>query len=185
MNAIVASLQAEYLRYEALAEAALGQVSDSDLVAPGPGGGNSIAVIGWHLAGNLRSRFTDFLTTDGEKPWRRREEEFQARAVDRAELLAHWERGWAALLSALDTLSDADLSRTVTIRGQSLLVHEALHRSLAHASYHVGQIVMVARALRGEQWRFLSIPPGESGKYNEQPTLEKPAAHVANMRRPD
>jgi hypothetical protein len=182
MNVIVASLQAEYLRYKALAEAALGQLTEAELVASGPGGGNSIAVICWHLAGNLRSRFTDFLTTDGEKPWRRREEEFQPRTATHAELLAHWELGWEALLNTLSGLTDADLGRTVTIRGQPLQVIEALHRSLAHASYHVGQVVYAARGLRGETWRFLSIPPGQSEQYNARPTLEKPGAQVAKVR---
>jgi uncharacterized damage-inducible protein DinB len=183
MNAIIRSIRAEYLRYKALAEGAIGQLSESDLLVTVAGNGNSIAVICWHIAGNLRSRFTDFLTTDGEKPWRKREEEFEARTVSRAELLAHWERGWNALLDTLSTLTDDDLSRTVTIRGQSLQVAEALHRSLAHASYHVGQIVYVAKGLRGEAWRYLSIPPGQSDRYNAQPNLEKPDAHAASARR--
>jgi len=182
MNHIIESLRAEYLRYKGLAEAAIGQVSEAELVASGEGGGNSIAVICWHLGGNLRSRFTDFLTTDGEKPWRRRDEEFERRAVTRAELLNQWERGWATLLETLDALSDADLEREVTIRRQPLRVSEALHRSLAHASYHVGQIVHVARGLRGSDWRFLSIPPGQSEQYNARPTLEKPAAQLELVR---
>jgi uncharacterized damage-inducible protein DinB len=184
MNAVIASINAEYLRYKALAEAAIGQLSETELAVPGAGGGNSILVICWHVAGNLRSRFTDFLTSDGEKPWRNREAEFQPRAATRAELLAHWEAGWAALLDTLDGLTDSDLARTVTIRGQPLRVHEALHRSLAHASYHVGQVVYAARGLRGEAWRFLSIPPGRSEEYNAQPAFEKPGAHEARLRHP-
>jgi hypothetical protein len=180
----VASLQAEYLRYKALAEAAVGQLGEPELAISVSGGGNSVAILCRHVAGNLRSRFTDFLTSDGEKPWRRREEEFQPGAVSRAELLAHWERGWSTLLGALEDLTDADLARTVTIRGQALSVAEALHRSLAHTSYHVGQIVYVARALRGDDWRFLSIPPGQSDQYNARPTLEKPSAHATNVRQP-
>jgi uncharacterized damage-inducible protein DinB len=181
MNRIIASIQSEYARYKGLAEAAIGQLSDDELVAAGPGGGNSVAVICWHLAGNLRSRFTDFLTTDGEKPWRRREEEFQSRTVTRAELLAHWERGWVTLLETLRALTDADLDSEVTIRGQPLRVSEALHRSLAHASYHVGQVVYAARGMRGGAWRFLSIPPGHSEQYNARPTLEKPGAHLESL----
>src|SRR5829696_2733835 len=184
MSSIVASLRAEYLRYKALAEAALGQLSEPELVVSGPGAGNSVATICWHVAGNLRSRFTDFLSSDGEKPWRRREEEFQPRMASRAELHAHWERGWTAVLDTLRDLTDADLARTVTIRGQGLTVAEALHRSLAHTSYHVGQIVYVARGLRGEDWRFLSIPSGQSEQYNAQPTLEAPGAHAASVRQP-
>ncbi|HET7599647.1 MAG TPA: DUF1572 family protein [Gemmatimonadales bacterium] len=183
MNAIVASVRAEYVRYKALAEAAIEQLSESELAPPPAGGGNAVAVICWHVAGNLRSRFTDFLTADGEKPWRKREEEFAARTVSRAELLAHWERGWAPLLETLNALTDADLERTVTIRGQPLRVHEALHRSLAHTSYHVGQVVYAARAIRGGSWRFLSIPPGQSDAYNANPAFEKPDAHAAKVRR--
>ena len=137
MRAIIVSIQAEFSRYQALAEGAFGQVSDEELLAPGPGGTNSIAIGCWHVAGNLRSRFTEFLTTDGEKPWRKREEEFQSRSIGRDEFLAHWERGWSVLHETLNGLSDADLARKVAIRGTELFVYEALHRSLAHVSYHV------------------------------------------------
>lgn len=184
MNGTIASLRAEYLRYKTLAEAALAQLSDTELSAAGAGGGSSVTTICWHVAGNLLSRFSDFLTTDGEKPWRHREEEFQARTVSREELLAHWERGWTTLLDALGALTDADLDRTVTIRGQPLAVNEALHRSLAHAAYHVGQVVYVARGLRGASWRFLSIPPGQSEAYNARPTMEQANAHASTLRRP-
>ena len=183
MNRIVSSVQAEYLRYKGLAEGAIAQLSDADLVVPGPGDGNSIAVLCWHLAGNFRSRFTDFLTSDGEKPSRHREEEFSRRAISKDELLAYWEGGWAVLLETLRDLSDADLDREVTIRGQPLRVVEALHRSLAHASYHVGQIVFQARGLKGTGWRWLSIPPGQSDQYNARPTMEKAAVHSESLRR--
>jgi hypothetical protein len=185
MRAIVGSIEAEYRRYKALGEGALSQLGNDELTAAGSGGGNSIAIICWHLAGNLRSRFTDFLTSDGEKPWRRREEEFQSRTVTRAELLSYWESGWGVLLQTLAGLSDAHLAQTVVIRGRPLLVHEALHRSLAHVAYHVGQVVYAARGLRGDAWRFLSIPPGQSDAYNAQPAFEKPQAHAAELRRPD
>ena len=183
MASVVQSIVGEYKRYKALGEGALAQLSDSELAAPAPGGGNSIATICWHLGGNLRSRFTDFLTSDGEKPWRKREEEFQARSVTKAELLGHWEEGWSALFATLEALDDAQLSRTITIRGQELRVDEALHRSLAHASYHVGQVVYAARALRGAAWRFLSIPPGQSDVFNASPGLQKPDAQAAWVRR--
>ena len=182
MNSIVSSIRGEYVRYKALAEGAVRQLSDADLVVPGPGDGNSIATICWHVGGNLLSRFTDFLTSDGEKPWRKREEEFARRSVTRDELLAHWERGWTALMQALDSLTDDDLSKTIYIRKQPMLVHEALHRSLSHASYHVGQIVYQARGLKGAAWRFLSIPPGQSDAYNASPGSEKPDAHAAMVR---
>jgi uncharacterized damage-inducible protein DinB len=166
MTSIVESIRAEYLRYKGLAEAAIAQLSEAELSAQGPNGGNSIAVICWHISGNLRSRFTDFLTSDGEKPWRKREEEFQARTVTRSELDSKWDQGWDVLLATLATLTDEQLQLTVTIRGQSLHVHEALHRSLAHLSYHVGQIVYVAKSFRGKNWTYLSIPPGMSDAFN-------------------
>ena len=172
--AMIESIRAEYLRYKSLGEKTIAQLDGAALSAPPAGGGNSIATICWHVSGNFRSRFTDFLTSDGEKPWRKREEEFEARAVTRDELLDKWNEGWSVLLSTLDSLTDADLDRTVTIRNQGLSVCEALLRSLAHASYHVGQIVYAAKAALGPEWRYLSIPPGESDRYNLQPTLDRP-----------
>lgn len=177
MTSIIESIRAEYLRYKALAEAAIDQLSEAELSAQGPNGGNSIAVICWHISGNLRSRFTEFLTSDGEKPWREREEEFRARTETRVALLSRWNQAWDVLLGTLATLTDEQLQLTVTIRRQPLQVHEALHRSLAHLSYHVGQIVYVAKSLRGKDWTFLSIPPGQSDAYNQAPTLERPASH--------
>ncbi|MDP9202257.1 MAG: DUF1572 domain-containing protein [Gemmatimonadota bacterium] len=181
MTTIIDSIRAEYLRYKALAEAAIDQLSEDQLSAQGPNAGNSIAVICWHVSGNLQSRFTEFLTSDGEKPWRQREEEFQARTVTRAELLSKWEQGWTVLLGALATLADDQLQLTVTIRGQPLHVHEALHRSLAHLSYHVGQIVYLAKSFRGKNWKYLSIPPGKSDAYNQAPTFDRPAAQQAAL----
>jgi uncharacterized damage-inducible protein DinB len=168
MKSIIDSIRAEYLRYQKLADGAMAQLSDEELSAPGPNDGNSIVVICWHISGNLRSRFTDFLTSDGEKPWRARDEEFQPRSVTRAEFLAKWNAGWDALGSALATLTDEQLQNTVTIRHIPHQVHEALHRSLAHVSYHVGQIVYVAKSLRGKDWTYLSIPPGQSEAVNKK-----------------
>jgi hypothetical protein len=173
MNILIQSIEAEYRRYKALAEGALEQVPDELLSSPGPSNGNSLATICWHVSGNLKSRFTDFLESDGEKPWREREEEFAKRTVSRSELFAKWADGWDVLFNTLAKLNDTHLSHTVKIRGQSLAVHEALHRSLAHASYHVGQIVYISHAICGERWRYLSIPPGATAAYNANPTLEK------------
>jgi hypothetical protein len=181
MNTLIRSIEGEYVRYKALAEAALAQVPDAALSEPGPGNGNSLAIICWHLSGNLKSRFTDFLTSDGEKPWRNREEEFAARAVTRAELLEKWNDGWGMLLATLRDLSDDDLNRTITIRGQPHEVHEALSRSLAHASYHVGQIVYVAHSIVGEDWRYLSIVPGGSAAFNASSPNQKPLAHARTL----
>jgi uncharacterized damage-inducible protein DinB len=181
MSNVIDSIRAEYLRYKALAEASFEQLSDDDFSAPGPNGGNSIATLCWHISGNLRSRFTDFLATDGEKPWRERDEEFQARKVTRAELLSKWTEGWDVLLGTLAKLTDADFQRTVTIRGQPLQVHDALHRSLAHITYHVGQIVYIAKSMRGKDWTYLSIPPGKSSEYNQAPRLDGPASQAAAL----
>jgi uncharacterized protein YndB with AHSA1/START domain len=182
-NGMVESIIAEYRRYKALGEGALAQLNENEMSQPGPNGSNSIAIVVWHLAGNLTSRFTDFLSSDGEKPWRQREEEFQARTVTRAELLKKWEGGWNVLFATLATLSFADLQRTITIRNQPMPVYEALHRSLAHTSYHVGQITYIAKAFRGESWKYLSIPPGQSKAYNEKPLLDRPENHANAVKR--
>ena len=173
MTNLIKSIEAEYLRYKALAEGAMAQLDERQLSEPGPNGGNSIAVICWHLSGNLRSRFTDFLTSDGEKPWRHRDEEFQPRTVSRAELLSRWNEGWDVLFKSLAELTDDHLNHTVLIRRQPHRVYEALLRSLGHAGYHVGQIVYVAKSLRGQDWEYLSIPPGQSDAYNANPTKER------------
>jgi uncharacterized damage-inducible protein DinB len=169
VRTVISSIESEYRRYQRLGEESIRQLDAEALVRPPPGDGNSVAALVWHVAGNLRSRFTDFLTTDGEKPWRDRESEFAPRAVSAADVRARWDEGWNVLSQTLSALSDVDLSRTVTIRGQALSVLDALHRSLAHASYHVGQIVFLARSLRGKRWEWLSIPPGQSDAYNRNP----------------
>jgi Protein of unknown function (DUF1572) len=171
----VSSVESEFHRYQTLAEGAMEQVGDAALLAPGPGGQNSIAIIVWHISGNLTSRFTDFLTTDGEKPWRHRDEEFDRREVSRAELSDKWARGWAVAFATIGELTDADLSRVVQLRGQPVAVADALHRALAHVSYHVGQIVLLARASRGGNWRYLSIPPGQSDAFNKAAAAGPPA----------
>jgi hypothetical protein len=180
-NTLIKSVEDEFRRYKALAEGAMGQVPEAALSASGLNEGNSLAVMCWHISGNLKSRFTDFLTTDGEKQWRHREEEFAARSVSREDLLAKWNDGWQTLLGTLATLQDEDLPKTVTIRGQPLAVHEALHRSLAHTSYHVGQIVYLSHAIVGAGWKYLSIPPGGSAAYNADPKMEKPGVHAAKV----
>jgi hypothetical protein len=156
---VLASAESEYRRYKSLAEGAFAQATDAELTQAPPDG-NSMVVIAWHISGNLKSRFTDFLTTDGEKPWRDRESEFDARSVTRAELKAKWEEGWAVLFAALAALDDGMLGQRVTIRGEPHTVLRALHRSLAHAAYHVGQIVYLAKSFRREAWKSLTIPRG-------------------------
>jgi hypothetical protein len=166
----------EYGRYRASAEKAMAQVSEEGLNRVLAPQGNSIAMLVRHMSGNLRSRFTDFLTTDGEKPTRDREREFAGGTYTRAEIDEAWRAGWAALEKALDDLGEDDLQSTVTIRGQKLSVHEALCRSLAHAAQHVGQIILLARIVATDDWKWISIPPGQSVAYNKNPTMEKAPA---------
>jgi uncharacterized damage-inducible protein DinB len=175
MRQIVGSIEGEYRRYKTLGEGAIEQLTDEQLSQVSASAGNSIATLVWHISGNLASRFTDFLQSDGEKPWRDRDDEFLHRTVLRADLREKWEKGWTVLLRSLADLDDEQLHEPVKIRGVQLSVHEALHRSLAHTSYHVGQIVFLAKAFRGAEWRYLTIPPGGSAAYNENPFAEKPA----------
>lgn len=172
-RAVIDSIEGEYRRYRALGEKTIDQLSQEELVVHGSPESLSLATIVWHIAGNLQSRFTDFLTSDGEKEWRHRETEFEDRQVDRDELIDKWGAGWKALFDALTALTDAQLGQQVTIRGQPLTVCEALHRSLAHVSYHVGQMTYIGKMLKGEEWHYLSIPPGGSAAYNVNPTREK------------
>lgn len=174
MREFVGSIEGEYRRYKALGEGAFEQLADEQLAQVIGAAALSVATLVWHVSGNLESRFADFLHSDGEKPWRDRETEFLQRAVSAAELRAKWERGWTVLFNSLAQLDDQQLHTVVQIRGVGLAVHEALQRSLAHASYHVGQIVFVAKALRGDTWRWLTIPPGGSAAYNANPVSEKP-----------
>lgn len=170
---IMASLEAEYRRYRGLAERTFDQLDDELLVRKPSPESNSVATLVWHVSGNLESRFTNFLTEDGEKPWRAREEEFGDRVVSVSEARAKWSKGWQVLSATLGELTDDDLSRTVTIRGVDFTVCEALHRSLAHTASHVGQITYIGKMLRGEAWAYLSIAPGETAAYNRNPTREK------------
>jgi len=150
-----------------LADRAVEQVPDSKLHTALDANTNSIAVIMKHVAGNLLSRWTDFLTTDGEKPGRNRDEEFVDSFSSRAEVLAVWERGWSCLLATLESLKPEDLEKTVMIRGEPHSVPLAMERSLGHTCYHIGQIVQIARIHAGEKWNTLTIPRGGSEKFNQ------------------
>lgn len=179
MTTILSSISGEFLRYKALGDAALAQLRDEELGAGDAIDGlNSAAVLVWHIGGNLRSRFTDFLTSDGEKPWRKRDEEFTARTVTRQDVMDKWNSGWDALFTALEPLTDDHLQQTVTIRGQSFAVHDALHRSLAHICYHVGQLVFLAKQFRRQEWKNLSIPLGKSEEANRNPGHQDPGSHA-------
>ena len=177
---LLSLIEAEYQRYKALGEGAMRQLSAEELVTD-TAGANSIAMIVWHIAGNLESRFTDFLTADGEKPWRNRDSEFEPRTPSRAEIEEKWERGWRVLYGSLQELTDGDLGRTVTIRGVPMGVDEALLSSVAHAAHHVGQIVYLGKCFRGDSWESLSIPLGMSEEYNPNPVFEKAGGHAKGL----
>lgn len=163
----------EFERYKAMGEKAIGQLTDEGLNRLAGPETNSVGMLVRHISGNFLSRFTDFLATDGEKPWRNRDAEFAQRQYSRQEIDEIWAQGWTVLFQTLDTLTDADLPRPVKIRGLELSVDEALARSLAHVAYHIGQIVLLARIVTAEQWKWITIPKGASQAYNQAPTMEK------------
>lgn len=154
--------------YEKLGDGAMAQVTDAQLTQVLDGEMNSIAIIVKHMAGNMRSRWTDFLISDGEKPDRNRDTEFVDAPPTRAALLGTWEEGWRVVFGALEPLTDGDLTRTVQIRGQAHSVMQAINRQVAHYAYHVGQIVMLAKHFKGEQWQSLSVPRNKSGDFERR-----------------
>jgi uncharacterized damage-inducible protein DinB len=152
--------------YKKLGERAMAQCPDDALFEPLDAESNSIAIVVKHMAGNMRSRWTDFLTTDGEKPDRNRDTEFETPPKTRAELMELWERGWKYVLDALEPLGDEDLARTITIRTEPHSVMQAINRQVAHYSYHVGQIVYLAKHLAGNKWQTLTVPKKKSAEFN-------------------
>lgn len=154
--------------YKKLGEGAIEQVSDEQIFAALDPEMNSIAIIVKHIAGNMRSRWTDFLTSDGEKANRNRDTEFEQPPSSRSELLTVWNDGWGRVFSALEPLSDSDLERTVTIRGEPHSVMQAINRQIAHYSYHVGQIVFLAKHFNASGWKSLSVPRNKSGEFNRK-----------------
>ena len=154
--------------YKKLAERAMAQVTDEQLLAVLDSEMNSLSVIVKHMAGNMRSRWIDFLASDGEKQSRNRDAEFVDPPATREALLAAWEEGWQCIFTALEPLSDQDLSRTVTIRGEAYSVMQAINRQIAHYSYHCGQIVLLAKHFKHEEWQSLSVPRGQSTDFNSR-----------------
>ena len=152
--------------YKKLGEGAMEQLADEQLFAALDSEMNSVAIIVKHIAGNMRSRWTNFLTSDGEKPNRNRDQEFEQPPMTRGELLQMWNDGWRIVFEALEPLSDADLAKTVTIRGEQHSVMQAINRQLAHYSYHVGQIVFLAKHLNATGWKSLSVPRNRSAEFN-------------------
>lgn len=154
--------------YKKIAERAIEQVTDQQLFASLDPESNSIAIIVKHMTGNMRSRWTDFLTTDGEKPNRDRDTEFEQPPATREALMQAWEEGWALVFSALEPLKEEDLTRTITIRGEAHSVMQAINRQVAHYSLHIGQIVLLAKHLGHDHWQSLSVPRNRSAEFNQR-----------------
>ncbi len=156
--------------HKRMGEAAISQLRDEDFFLTLDPESNSVAILVKHLAGNMRSRFTDFLTTDGEKPDRLRDREFELNsATTRADVMSWWEEGWACVFGAIEALQPEDVLRTVTIRGEPHTVLQAINRQIAHYAQHLGQIVFLAKHLRSSEWETLSIPRGKSEDYKVAP----------------
>jgi uncharacterized damage-inducible protein DinB len=158
----------EFRRYKELGEKAMAQLPDDKLNWQYNEGSNSVAVIVKHMAGNMLSRWTDIFHSDGEKEWRKRDEEFNPEELSRTELMALWEKGWACLFSTLTVLHEEDLERTIYIRGEAHTVTRAIIRQLSHYPHHVGQIMYIAKMVLDDQWHSLSIPKNKSDEFNQQ-----------------
>jgi hypothetical protein len=154
--------------YKELGEKTFQQLEEKDFFYRENEASNSIAIIIQHMAGNMLSRWSNFLTEDGEKNWRNRDAEFENAHHPKEESLDMWEKGWSCLLNALETLKPEDLTKKIYIRSEPLLVIDAVNRQLAHYSYHVGQIIYIAKTIKNEEWRTLTIPKGQSGDFNQQ-----------------
>lgn len=161
--------------YKDLGDKTFTQLNDWDFHYQPNAESNSIAIIIQHLAGNMLSRWTNFLTEDGEKEWRQRDDEFEIHDYTKHQLVELWEKGWACFLDTLDSLKKKDLKKTVHIRQEPLSVIDAINRQLAHYPYHVGQIVQIAKTIKGKNWTNLSIPKGESQAYNAGTDIKDPA----------
>lgn len=179
----MASLGKEYLStairrlkyYKELGDKTFSQLNDWDFQYQPNDDSNSIAIIIQHLAGNMLSRWTNFLTEDGEKEWRHRDDEFEIHQYTKQQLVELWEKGWSCFLDALNSLKKKDLKKTVHIRQEPLLVIDAINRQLAHYPYHIGQIIHIAKTIKGKNWNNLSIPKGASQQYNDGQEIKDPA----------
>ena len=176
MNIATTFLQSAIKRvayYKELGDKTFAQLNEADFYFKPNEENNNIALIIQHLAGNMLSRWTDFLTTDGEKEWRNRDTEFEEQNLLKQQLIDLWQKGWSCFLNALQQLNDTDLSKTVYIRQQGLVVIDAINRQLAHYPYHVGQIIYIAKIIKDKNWQSLSIDKGKSDQYNQQLFTEK------------
>jgi hypothetical protein len=157
-----------FKEYKVLGEKTFEQLKDEEMHFQPNEASNSIAVIIQHLHGNMLSRWTNFLTEDGEKEWRKRDDEFEVHGFTKQQLVEKWNEGWKAVLDTLQSLTENDLSKTITIRSQPLNVVDAINRQMAHYSYHVGQIVYLGRWITKDEWKSLSIPKNKSQQFNQQ-----------------
>ena len=160
------SAKRQFMMYKQLGEKALAQIEDKELSWQANEDSNSIVAIIKHLWGNMLSRWTDFLTTDGEKPWRLRDAEFEQEVLDRETLMKKWNDGWQCLFDALNSITNDDLEKVIYIRNEGHTILEAINRQIAHYSYHVGQIVYISKLRSKEEWKSLSIPRNKSDEYN-------------------
>ncbi|HYO21316.1 MAG TPA: DUF1572 family protein [Flavisolibacter sp.] len=165
---LLTSYVKRFREYKALGDKTFAQLTDHQMHQQPNEASNSIAIIIQHMHGNMLSRWTNFLTEDGEKSWRNREAEFEAQSQSKEQLLNRWEEGWKVVLATLESLEEVDLLKTITIRTQPLIVIDAINRQLAHYSYHVGQIVYLGRWMKEGEWMSLSIPKGESVAFNDR-----------------
>lgn len=168
MERFIENIIKRFSTYKELGDKNLAALSDDDINYCPNEESNSITVIIQHLHGNMMSRFTHFLTEDGEKPWRKRDEEFTTVHLTKEKITELWNEGWNAVMLALQSLQPDDLTKTIYIRSEPLLVYDALLRQLAHYPYHVGQMVWIAKMRKGKEWQSLSIAKGESKDFNEQ-----------------
>ncbi len=167
MNSYLPSTIKQFEYYKSLGDKTISQLTFEDLQNEVAKDSNSIAIIVKHLVGNMLSRWTDFLTEDGEKEWRQRDEEFEDTFSSKAELLEAWQSGWDCLFNAFKQLSENDLERIIYIRNEGHTITEAIHRQMMHYGYHVGQIVFLGKLIKGNDWQSLSIPKGQSKIYNK------------------
>jgi Protein of unknown function (DUF1572) len=176
------SIQKQFAYYKLLGDKTIAQLSEAELFRQYNAESNSIAIIVNHLSGNMLSRWTDFLTTDGEKEWRNRDQEFEENAIKtKSELLERWEKGWACLFAAIGSINENNFQQIIYIRNQGHTIVDAFNRQLAHYAYHVGQMVFQAKMLKGAEWQSLSIPKGSSQEYNaEKFKVEKGRRHFTD-----
>ncbi len=173
INNFLQSTRKQFTYYKMLGDKTFAQLPDEDLFWQSPSENNSIAIIVNHLHGNMQSRWTDFLTTDGEKDFRNRDQEFEDLIKTRSDLIAKWSAGWQTLFTALDSVNENNFEQLVYIRNQGHTIVEAVNRQLAHYAYHVGQIVLIGQMRRGKDWQSLSIPKGDSKIYNKKKFAQK------------